>query len=132
VFESFWHPDKAVRAEGCDKACVGLVFLFHVNLVVTGEAIEEGHDFASCCAIDYFVDPWQGEVVLGTSLIEAGEVYAHAPLATFLLHHDHVGEPCRISNRLNEVGLQQVVHLGLGGFSLLVGHFAQSLLFWVH
>jgi hypothetical protein len=24
------------------------------------------------------------------------------------------------------------VHLGLGGFSLLVGHFAQSLLFWAH
>jgi hypothetical protein len=24
------------------------------------------------------------------------------------------------------------VHLGLGGFSFLIGHFAQSLLFWVH
>jgi hypothetical protein len=24
------------------------------------------------------------------------------------------------------------VHLGLGGFSLFVGHFAQSLLFWAH
>jgi hypothetical protein len=58
VFESLWRPDEAVRAEGCDKACVGLVFLFHVYLVVTGEAIKEGHDFASCCAIDYFVDPW--------------------------------------------------------------------------
>jgi hypothetical protein len=100
--------------------------------VVTGEAIEEGHDFASCRAIDYFVDPWQGEVVLGTSLIEAGEVYAHVSLAAFLLHHDHVGEPCRISNWLDEVGFQQAVHLGLDGFSLLVRHFVQPLLFWAH
>jgi hypothetical protein len=92
--------------------------------VVTGEAIEERYDFASCCTIDYFVDLWQGEVVLGTSLTVAGEVDAHAPLAASLLHHDHVGEPCRISNWLDEVGFQQAVHLGLGGFSLLVGHFA--------
>jgi hypothetical protein len=85
--------DEAVRVEGCDKACAGLVLLFHVNLVVTGEAIEEGHDFAACCAIDNFVDPWHGEVILGTSLIEACEVYAHAPLAALLLHHDHCNTP---------------------------------------
>jgi hypothetical protein len=133
VFESFRHPDEAVCAEGCDKACAGLVFLFHVDLVVTGEAIEEGHDLASCCAIDYFVDPWQGKIVLGTCLIETGEVDTHhAPLAAFLLHHDHVGEPCRVSNWLDEVGFQQAVHLGFGGFSLLVGHFVQSLLSSAH
>jgi hypothetical protein len=53
-----WHPDEAVRAVGCDEAGAGLVFLFHVYLVIAREAVEEGHDFASGCAIDYFVDPW--------------------------------------------------------------------------
>ena len=100
--------------------------------MVTGEAIEEGHDFASCCAIDYFVNPWQGEIVLGAGLIETGEVDTHAPLAAFLLHHDHVDEPCRISDWLDEVGFQHAVHLGFSGFSLLIGHFAQSLLSWAH
>jgi hypothetical protein len=51
--------------------------------VVAREAIEEGHDFASGCAIDYFVDPWQREIVLGAGLIEAGEVDAQAPLSLF-------------------------------------------------
>jgi hypothetical protein len=97
---------KQYVPKGCDKAYAGHVLLFHVNLVVTGEAIKEGHDFAACRAIDYFVDPWQGEVILGTSLIEACEVYAHAPLAAFLLHHDHVGEPCRISDWLDEFGFK--------------------------
>jgi hypothetical protein len=100
--------------------------------VVAGEAVKEGHDFASCCAIDYFVDPWQREIVHGTGLIEAGEVDAHAPLAAFLLYHDHVGEPCRISDWFDEVGFQQAVHLGFGVFGLFVGHFAQSLLSWAH
>jgi hypothetical protein len=100
--------------------------------VVTREAVEEGHDFASCCAIDYFVDLWQGEVVLGVGLVEIGEVDTHAPLAAFLLHHDHVGELCRVGDWLDEVGFQQAVHLGFGGFGLPVGHLAQSLLSWAH
>jgi hypothetical protein len=100
--------------------------------VVAGEAVKEGHDFASGCAINYFVDPWQREIVLGTGLVEASEVDAHAPLVAFLLYHDHVGEPCRISDWFDEVGFQQAVHLGFGGFGLFVGHFAQSLLFWAH
>jgi hypothetical protein len=67
-----------------------------------------------------------------TGLIEAGEVDAHAPLAAFLLYHDHIGKPCRISDWFDEVGFQQAVHLGFGGLGLFVGHFAQSLLFWAH
>ena len=92
--------------------------------MVTGEAIEEGHDFASCCTIDYFVDPWQGEIVLGTCLIEAGEIDAHAPVAAFLLYHDYVGEPHRVGDWFNEIGIQQAVHFGFGGFRFFVGHFA--------
>jgi hypothetical protein len=72
--------------------------------VVPREAIKVGHDFATCCAVDNFVDAWQGKIVLGASLIEACEVDAHVPLATLLLHHDHVGEPCWISDWLDESG----------------------------
>jgi hypothetical protein len=100
--------------------------------VIAREAVEKGHDFAFGCAIDNFVDPWQREIVLGTGLIEAGEVDAHAPLAAFLLYHDHIGEPCRVGDWFDEVGFQQAAHLGFGGFCLFVGHFAQSLLFWAH
>jgi hypothetical protein len=66
--------------------------------VIAGEAVEKGHDFASGCAIDNFVDPRQREIVLGTGLIEAGEIDAHAPLAAFLLYHDHIGKPCRVGD----------------------------------
>ena len=129
VLESLRHPDKAVHAEGCDEAGAGLIFLFHVYLVVAGEAVKKGHDLATGCAINYFVDPWQREIILGAGLVEAGEVYAHVPLAAY---HDYVGEPRRVGDWFDEVGLQQAVHFGFGSFCLLVGHFAQSLLFWAH
>jgi hypothetical protein len=73
-----------------------------------------------------------GEIVLGTGLIEASEVDAQVPLAAFLLYHDYVGEPRRVGDWFDEVGFQQAVHFGFGGFCLFVGHFAQSLLFWAH
>jgi hypothetical protein len=41
VLESLWHSYEAVCAEGCGEACACLVPLFHVNLVVPGEAIKE-------------------------------------------------------------------------------------------
>jgi hypothetical protein len=41
VLESLRHSDEAICAEGCYKAGASLVFLLHVYLVVTGEAVEE-------------------------------------------------------------------------------------------
>jgi hypothetical protein len=101
-------------------------------MVVAGETVEKGHDFATGCAIDYFVDPWQREIILGAGLIEDGEVDAHASFAAFLLYHDYVGEPRRVSDWFDEVSFQQAVHFGFCGFFLFVGHFLQSLLFWAH
>jgi hypothetical protein len=99
--------------------------------VVPREAIKEGHNFAACCAVDNFVDSWQGKIVLGASLLRLVKSMhmRHLPL---FLHHDHVGEPCWISDWLDESSFQQAMHLGLGYLSFLIGHFAQSLLFWAH
>ena len=85
VLESLRHSDEAICVEGYYKAGASLVFLLPVYLVVTGEAVEEGHDFASGRAIDYFVDPRQREIVLWAGLIETGEVYAHSPFPAFFL-----------------------------------------------
>ena len=41
ILETLRHSDEAISAEGCYKAGASLVFLFHVYLVVTGEAVEE-------------------------------------------------------------------------------------------
>ena len=88
--------------------------------MVAGEAIKELHDFAPGRAIDYFVDPWQREIVLWAGLIETGEVYAHAPFSAFLLHHHNIGEPRGVSHRLDEFSLQEAMHLRLGGFCLFI------------
>jgi hypothetical protein len=45
-----------------------------------------------------------GEIVLGIGLVEVGEVDAYAPLATFLLYHDHVSEPSRVGDWFDEGG----------------------------
>ena len=73
--------------------------------MVAREAVEKRHDFASGCTIDYLVDSWQGEIILGAGLVEAGEIDAHPPLAAFLLHHDYVGEPRRVGDWFDEIGL---------------------------
>jgi hypothetical protein len=41
VLETLRHSNEAVRVEWCYEAGAGLVFLLHINLVVTGEAVEE-------------------------------------------------------------------------------------------
>ena len=39
VLESLGHPYEAVRAKGGDEAGAGLVFLFHMDLVITQEVV---------------------------------------------------------------------------------------------
>ena len=97
--------------------------------MVAGETIKERHDFAPGRAIDYFVDPGQREVVLGAGLVKTGEIDAHPPFAALFLHHHNVGEPCRVGDWLDKFGLKQAMYLGLGGFCLLVRHFAEPLFF---
>jgi hypothetical protein len=84
------------------------------------------------CAIDDFVDSGQREIVLGAGLVKTGEVYAHPPLAALLLHHHHIGEPCGVGDWLDELGFEQAMYLGLGGFCLLVRHLAQLLFLRSH
>jgi hypothetical protein len=90
------------------------------------------HDFAPGRAIDYFVDPRQREVVLWAGLVETGEIYAHPPFAALFLHHHNVGEPCGVGYWLDKFGLQEAMYLGLGGFCLLIRHFAEPLFFRSH
>jgi hypothetical protein len=100
--------------------------------VVAGETVEERHDFASGCTIDYPVDPGQREIVLGAGLIEACEIDAHPPLVAFLLYHDYVSEPHRVGDWFDEIGLKQGEYLGFGGFYFFIRHFAQPLLLRPH
>jgi hypothetical protein len=74
----------------------------------------------------------QREIVLGAGLVKTGEVYAHPPFAALFLHHHHIGEPCGVGDRLDELGFEQAMHLGLGGFCLFVRHLAQPLFLWPH
>jgi hypothetical protein len=41
VLQSLRHSDEAIRAEGCDEAGTGLVFLLHIYLVIAREAVNE-------------------------------------------------------------------------------------------
>ena len=61
---------------------------------------------SSSCTIDYLVDPWQREIILGAGLVEAGEIDTHPPLAALLLHHDYVGQPRRVGDWFDEIGLK--------------------------
>jgi hypothetical protein len=60
------------------------------------------------------------EVILGTCLVEAGEVYTHSPLVIFLLNHDYVSELGWIVDWLDELGLQQLVDFSFCYFSFLI------------
>jgi hypothetical protein len=58
VPESFRHSHETVCAEGGDETCAGFFFFFHVGLMIAREAIQERHDFATNCRINYLVDLW--------------------------------------------------------------------------
>jgi hypothetical protein len=86
----------------------------------------------SGCTIDYLVDPWQREIILGAGFIEACEIDAHPPLVAFLLHHDYVSEPRRVGDWFDEISLKQAVYLSFGSFCFFIRHFAQPLLLRPH
>jgi hypothetical protein len=46
------------------------------------------------------------------------------------MHIRHL--PLRIGNWFDEIGLQQAVYFGFGGFCFFIGHLAQPLLLWAH
>jgi hypothetical protein len=106
IFESFEHAYEAVCVEGGNETGASLVFLFHVDLVITREAVEEGNDFVAGCSIDDLVDSRQREVIFGACLVKAGEVNAHVPFSVLLLYNHNVGEPGWVSYWLNEFGFQ--------------------------
>lgn len=58
VYEAFRHAHEVVHAKGFNKASLVFVF-FHVNLVITREAIKERHGFAHYRLVDNLVYSWQ-------------------------------------------------------------------------
>jgi hypothetical protein len=68
-----------------------------------------------------------GKLSFWAGLVETGEIDAHPPFATLFLHHHNVGEPCGVGHWLDKFGLQEAMYLGLGGFCLLIRHFAEPL-----
>ena len=53
----------------------------------------------------------------------------HLPL---FLHHHNVREPRGVGHWIDKFGLQEAMYLGLGGFCLLIRHFAEPLFFRSH
>jgi hypothetical protein len=62
--------------------------------VVAGVAVEEAEQVAAHCGVDYLINSWQPEGVLGAVFVEVSVVDAHPPLVRVLLaDEDGVGGP---------------------------------------
>jgi hypothetical protein len=50
---------------------------------------QQGHYVAANCRIDDLINPGEGKVILGASLVQVGKVCAHSPFSVlFTDHHD--------------------------------------------
>ena len=69
----------------------------------------------------------EGEVVIGTCLVEFGEVNTNSPFAA-LLYQDWVGEPIKVVCLPDEIGSQQPVNFLAEGMASLRIHLSWLLL----
>ena len=82
----------------------------------------------ACCRIHQLVDPRKEEAVLGTGLVEVGEVDADSPFVALLLHQDRVGEPLRVVCLFNKIGSPQLVNFFEESLTSLCIHLPRFLL----
>ena len=92
VLQAERHGDVAVHPEGHDEGRLQGVGRVQLDLVLTGVSVQEGQELAPGGRVDDLVDPWEGERILGTGLIEAGVVDTHAPGLVLLQDEDWVGQ----------------------------------------
>jgi len=56
--------------------------------------------------VDYDIHPGERETIFWAHLVEVGEINAHSPFPTLLLHEDKIGQPLRVVHLSDETCFQ--------------------------
>jgi hypothetical protein len=127
IFQAERHGDLAVRAEWGDERGCELIELFHHDLVIARVGIQKREDFASQCEINYLVNAWQRERILGTFHIKASIVNTHSPFPILLFYKDGISKPVGVIHFLDETSCQELGDLLTYGPTPLIIEIAQVL-----
>jgi hypothetical protein len=77
---------------------------------------------------DDFINSYEGEIILGATFVEIGEVGAHSPFFILLVDHHHICQPLQVGYFFDETCIKQPLELSLHYFYLLFRHFLKLLL----
>ena len=91
VLEAKQHGGVVEGAKEGDEGCDQLVGGVHHDLVVLGVHVQKAEGLIAGSGVDHLVNPWKGEWVLGTGLVEASVVDANSPFPILLIDLDRVG-----------------------------------------
>ena len=70
-----------------------LILLIHLDLVIPGEAVHEGHPLEPARIVNHDVHDWERELIFRTRRIQIAEINADSNLPIFLGNGDDVGDP---------------------------------------
>jgi hypothetical protein len=79
--------------------------------MVTGEAIQQGHDCDVGCGVHHLIHSRQWIVIFWRCFVEISEIDAHAPFAVLFLDRHRVGQPFGVHDFADDGGVKQPLDL---------------------
>ena len=102
------HHCVAVHSQWCSKRCILLVFRIHLNLIISWEAIHEGHSLKTAHIINHDICDRERKLIFGTSSVQIVEVNTNLNLSLLFREENNVGNPIRMLLLPDEIGVYEL------------------------
>jgi hypothetical protein len=95
------------------QSCEGFllsVFRLERDLIVARKAINHEDPRCTCHPLQYVLHLWQGVIILLIAFVQVLEINTKFDFSILLSYWDQVGYPFKISQRDNDLGVQQLLY----------------------
>jgi len=96
ILQAKGHQDVALHSPWCSEGCMLLVSWIHFDLILSREAIHQGHPLETACIVNYDIRDREKKFIFGTSDIQIAEVNTNLKLPVLLGDENNVGNPIRM------------------------------------
>ena len=96
ILQAKGYHDAVVHSQRCSEGCMFLIFWIHLDLIISWEAVHEGHSPKYARIVNHDIRNWERKPVFGTSDIQIVKVNADPDLLIFLWDGHDIGYPLRL------------------------------------
>jgi len=87
---------RVSHSQRCSEGCMFLIFWIHLDLIISWEAVHEGHSPKYASIVNHDIRNWERKPVFGTSNIQIVKVNIDPDLLIFLWDRHDISYPLRL------------------------------------